>query len=481
MQIHRASYTFWCLSLCVASAIACESESCPQQEDASSSLADQDEDLFSLLQANNARLGVAAGSAAVSSPKLAAKKAVGEHARLGAGDDAAVAPPKASAGKASDDVFRNLHQLEKETVLAAAAIERGAIERAELQSGANVTNRRLGAAVLQSLSQKMKLAQRTDRVLHSLSGIQASSLAVATIVIIAAVVIVFAACLACYLANYAQTQKSSDFSSPDPPRQAGAGLLTGATSAAARASPGVPTQTRAHAGLQPHQRSSPQPPTTSPFGSSREVASVPPTSREIGSYSPVLCPSLSLPACESRFAVKAQELANLGPTSTMNIVTLTGLPLLSMRITDGNKLDIGQAAAPSQPRCSVTAPADHNGAFIIRDPNNQPYGKFETRMISPSPSHPNGTSAADVYVAGKVVMQVEFWTRDLQFSVVSPTSTPMAIAGVNSKDYRGDHLEIRSLPGADAVLVLAVILALTVFTSSEPGSPEPVSRMSSIG
>lgn len=167
---------------------------------------------------------------------------------------------------------------------------------------------------------------------------------------------------------------------------------------------------------------------------------------------------LVLPAVESRFAVALEDLSRAGRDCTLEVVALSGLPLLSMVISNGNRLDIGLAHQGSAPRCSVIAPAEVGGAFIINDPHNKPYGQFRN----------TGPGYAEVIIEGRTIMIVEGSTNNLQFSVTSTTGKPVALARVNKEDFKGDYLEIRALPGADAILVLSVILALAIFTTSQP-------------
>merc|ERR1719499_2464590 len=53
---------------------------------------------------------------------------------------------------------------------------------------------------------------------------------------------------------------------------------------------------------------------------------------------PPLCETLVLPAVESRFAVPLKALKQLTADSTIDIVAVSGKPLLLMSITGGNRL-----------------------------------------------------------------------------------------------------------------------------------------------
>jgi hypothetical protein len=166
-----------------------------------------------------------------------------------------------------------------------------------------------------------------------------------------------------------------------------------------------------------------------------------------------------MPAVESRFAVSINDLAHAGTdVKSIDIVSLAGLPLLSMSVKGGQRLEISISHQSSAPRCSLVAPNVRGGPFKIHDSQDRPYGKFQ--IISPGLS--------EVSIENKPVMMIEGHSATLNFSATSPNGKPVALAKVNKTDFKGDHFEVRALPGSDAVLVLAVLLALAIFVQDHP-------------
>lgn len=159
---------------------------------------------------------------------------------------------------------------------------------------------------------------------------------------------------------------------------------------------------------------------------------------------------------ESRFAVALSHLANAGPECTLDIVSLVGLPLLQLVITGGSKLDIKLPQQSSLPRVSVHAPKSSEAAFTIHDPHGRPFGKFQTQK----------PGLTEVQINGNQSMLVEGHSSNLAFSVTFPGGKPIALGRINKEDFKGDHFEVRALPGSDAVLVLAILLSLAVFTGN---------------
>jgi len=199
-----------------------------------------------------------------------------------------------------------------------------------------------------------------------------------------------------------------------------------------------------------------------PVGSAAQHLTIPTnpqrSSPGLGPVGGMLSGNLTLPAVESRFAVRVSDLEKAGPDSTLDIVAVSGLPLLQMKISGNNRLNICLAHQASNVRCSVIADFG-GGPFMIHDAHNKPYGQF--RHTSPP------SQKTEVVIEGMPSLIVEGNSTNLQYSVTHLTgSKPVALARVNKEDFSGDYLEIRALPGADAVLVLSVILALAIFTKT---------------
>jgi hypothetical protein len=172
--------------------------------------------------------------------------------------------------------------------------------------------------------------------------------------------------------------------------------------------------------------------------------------------SPIISPNV-----ESHFAIGLEALKTASDGSNVEILTRNGLPIFSLHILNGNRLDISLAHHGSPPRCSVIVPQEAKKDFLIHDASDKPLGTFRQ----------TGPGDFEVKLQGRTTMIVQGSTNNLQFSVTDLHGSPLALGRVNKEDFKSEVLEIRVLPGsAEAQIVLAVVLALAIFTSSAPGA-----------
>merc|ERR1719401_2644451 len=174
---------------------------------------------------------------------------------------------------------------------------------------------------------------------------------------------------------------------------------------------------------------------------------------------PPLCQALVLPASESRFSVLLADLARAEADCELKVYAVSGKPLLLLKITNGERLDVKLTQIGSQPRCSIRVPVDTLSPFEILSAKDAPYGSFQCV----------GKGIHEVSVQGRTILVVDGECSSLKFSVTTPSGTPTALARINTDDYgAGESFEIRAMPGADSVLVIAVLMAIAIFTSSDP-------------
>jgi hypothetical protein len=182
-----------------------------------------------------------------------------------------------------------------------------------------------------------------------------------------------------------------------------------------------------------------------------------PVATPVGSAASVpLCPELTMPSMESRFAVKVEDLQKLGLNSSIDMVGMTQNPLLTLHIRNGSKIDICLPHPNAKPRFSLSVPQS-TGMFEIRGPDNQVFGglKFPAEAVS------------EVFRGSHLALVVEGTSANMKFAIKDSRGKAVAMAKVNTEDYRGgDHFEIRTLGGTDALLVVGVVLAIVIFVRS---------------
>lgn len=174
---------------------------------------------------------------------------------------------------------------------------------------------------------------------------------------------------------------------------------------------------------------------------------------------PPLCPTLVMPVCEARFGIPMTDIAKLGVEGEINIVGLSGNPLLrSMIRLDCNQhrtLEICMPEKNSAPRATVAPSELGLGAsgYDIRGMKGSFYGFLEVQ--------PCGTCS--VIKDGHHVLLLDGDTENLQLSIKSGQGSQLASVRCSAEPFGGvDHVEIRVEPGVDTVLVLAVVLGVLV-------------------
>jgi len=174
---------------------------------------------------------------------------------------------------------------------------------------------------------------------------------------------------------------------------------------------------------------------------------------------PPLCPTLVMPVCEARFGIPMTDIARLGVEGEIDIVGLSGNPLLRSFIkvdqTNQRILEICMPEKNSAPRATV-APSQLGLAtpgYDIRGMKGSFYGFLEIQS--------SGTCC--VIKDGQTVLLLDGDTNNLQLSIKSGLGLQLASVRCSAEPFGGvDHVEIRVEPGVDTVLVLAVVLAVLV-------------------
>lgn len=185
---------------------------------------------------------------------------------------------------------------------------------------------------------------------------------------------------------------------------------------------------------------------------------------------PPLCPTLVMPVCEARFGIPMYELAQLAAEGEVNIVGLSGNPLLRAvvrKIGNARTLEITMPEQNSAPRATITPSmmelAGHSQlgcrALEIRGMRGSFYGVLEMRS----------SGACYVIKEGQTVMMIDGDAESLQLSIKSSTGLQLASVRCSAEPFGGvDHVEIRVEPGVDTVLVLAVVLAVLLLSPYLP-------------
>lgn len=168
---------------------------------------------------------------------------------------------------------------------------------------------------------------------------------------------------------------------------------------------------------------------------------------------PPLCPTLVMPVCEARFGVQMNQLAALVSVGELDIVGLSGNPLLRAGIRldrNGDRtLEICMPERNSAPRATL-APSSA-GVYEIRGMKGVFYGFLQVQ------------SSGSCYVIkdGQTVLLLDGDTENLQLGVKSGTGSPLASIRCSAEPFGGvEHVEIRVEAGVDTVLVLAVVLGV---------------------
>lgn len=187
---------------------------------------------------------------------------------------------------------------------------------------------------------------------------------------------------------------------------------------------------------------------------------------------PPLCPSLVMPICEARFGIPMYELAELSAEGELNVVGLSGNPLLKAvirKIGTARTLEISMPDHHSAPRATISPPtqelAGHgqqgSRALEIRGMYGSFYGMLEMRS----------TGACYVVRNSETVLTIDGDAESLQLSIKSSVGLQLASVRCSAEPFGGvDHVEIRVEPGVDTVLVLAVVLAVLLLSPYLPPS-----------
>jgi hypothetical protein len=182
----------------------------------------------------------------------------------------------------------------------------------------------------------------------------------------------------------------------------------------------------------------------------------------IKSVPPPLCPTLVLPVCEARFGVNMAELALLTSDGEIDIVGLSGNPLLRAAIkkVHGNRrLEISMPEAGSAPRATVGPAAPGSRSLELRALKGAFYGMLEMRSVG----------ACYVMKDGNVVLTIDGDTDSLQLSIKSGSGVALASVRCSTEFLGGiDHVEVRVEPGVDTVLVLSCVLAVLLLSPYPP-------------
>lgn len=185
---------------------------------------------------------------------------------------------------------------------------------------------------------------------------------------------------------------------------------------------------------------------------------------------PPLCPTLVMPICEARFGVPMYELAQLNAQGELNIVGLSGNPLLRAvvrKIGTARTLEISMPEQNSAPRATISPSTTELSGLVqqgsraleIRGMRGSFYGILEMRS----------SGACYVVKDGQTVLTIDGDAESLQLSIKSSVGLQLASVRCSAEPFGGvDHVEIRVEPGVDTVLVLAVVLAVLLLSPYLP-------------
>jgi len=183
---------------------------------------------------------------------------------------------------------------------------------------------------------------------------------------------------------------------------------------------------------------------------------------------PALCPTLVMPMSEALLGIQMYELAQLNQEGSLNIVGISGKPLLRAEIKkNGNTrtLEIAMPEPNSIPRASIGPPtmgeSSQYGSRVleIRGMRGAFYGSLEMRS----------SGACYVVKDGQTVLTIDGDAESLQLSLKSSVGLQLAAVRCSTEQFEGvDHVEIRVEPGVDTVLVVAVVLAVLLLSPYLP-------------
>jgi len=209
----------------------------------------------------------------------------------------------------------------------------------------------------------------------------------------------------------------------------------------------------------PHPRRAGTSPSTQP-----SLASI---GSQLNVKPPPLCPSLVMPMSEALLGIPMYELAKLSHEGTLNIVGVSGKPLLRAEVkVVGNTraLEILMPDSQSIPRAYVGPPTSAGRPSIgsrvleIRGMRGTFYGILEM----------GSSGACYVVKDGQTVLNVDGDAESLQLSLKS-SGCQVAAVRCSTEQFDGvDHVELRVEPGTDTVLVVAVVLSVLLLSPYLP-------------
>jgi len=183
---------------------------------------------------------------------------------------------------------------------------------------------------------------------------------------------------------------------------------------------------------------------------------------------PPLCPTLVMPMSEALLGIQMYELAQLNQEGSLNIVGISGKPLLRAEVRkNGNTrtLEIAMPEPNSIPRASIGPPTsgeskNHGSRVLeIRGMRGVFYGTLEMRS----------SGACYVVKDGQTVLTIDGDAESLQLSLKSSQGLQLAAVKCSTEQFEGvDHVEVRVEPGVDTVLVIAVVLAVLLLSPYLP-------------
>jgi len=183
---------------------------------------------------------------------------------------------------------------------------------------------------------------------------------------------------------------------------------------------------------------------------------------------PPLCPTLVMPMSEALLGIQMYELAQLSAEGELNIVGISGKPLLRAvvkKVGNARTLEVSMPEQNSIPRATIApseaAPEGANGsrALEIRAMRGAFYGTLEMRS----------SGACYVVKDGQTVLTIDGDAESLQLSLKSSVGLQLASVRCSTELFDGvDHVEIRVEPGVDTVLVVAVVLAVLLLSPYLP-------------
>jgi len=175
-----------------------------------------------------------------------------------------------------------------------------------------------------------------------------------------------------------------------------------------------------------------------------------------------------MPMSEALLGIQMYELAQLSAEGELNIVGISGKPLLRAvvkKVGNARTLEVSMPEQNSIPRATIApseaAPEGANGsrALEIRAMRGAFYGTLEMRS----------SGACYVVKDGQTVLTIDGDAESLQLSLKSSVGLQLASVRCSTELFDGvDHVEIRVEPGVDTVLVVAVVLAVLLLSPYLP-------------